>query len=90
MSLTSAVIQEIIVPSKTFFFLQVTLFNLDNSWILFLLSVLVFSKSSCNHPFFQRFRVNFATTVTVNHLLEGCFSIVREQLQIYILLNRLQ
>ena len=70
--------QEKVDPEKTFF----SAFNLGNSWIPFLFRVFAFSKNSCSHPFFQRSRVNFNTTVSFIHPLKGCFSIIREHVQI--------
>ena len=79
------VIQEVIIPEKTFFSLQVTVFNLRNSSINFYyLWCFFFSRSSCYYAFCQRFCVNFITTAAVIHPLKERSYITTKQLQIYI------
>ena len=61
-----------IVGHKNFFSLQVTVLKSGNSSIHFF-NIRCCLGSSCNHPFFQRFLVDFATTVAFIHPLKGSF-----------------
>ena len=61
-----------IVGHKNFFSLQVTVLKSGNSSIYFF-NVSCCLGSSCNHPFFQRFGVNFATTAAFIHPSKGSF-----------------
>ena len=69
------VIQEVVAPKKSFFFLSKLLcLILGTIGSFFLFSVFVFLRSCCSQPFFERFWVSFTTAAAAIHPLKSRFS----------------
>ena len=70
-------IQEVVIRKKHFSLCRLLCLIPGTVGSIFLFRLFVFSRSSCSHPFFQRFSANFATTVSVIHPLKDRFSVIR-------------